>query len=110
MKLPLTAALAVAALAAVASASDTDKGTALVPNSHGGYNVVQQGATSGTLVIPFFGKHGYASKVIAEAHEKPKFILVHSTQDTGHGSTIVVYKKKRFATAEEAEAAKNQSQ
>jgi hypothetical protein len=107
MKLLLTVALAITALVVGANANDTDKGTGLVPNSHGGYNVVQQGASP--ISIPFFGKHGYAAHVIAESHEnkKPNFILVPVSEDVGHGAKITVYKKIRFATPEEAEAAKS---
>jgi len=105
MKIPFTAALAMAALAAVACANDNSTGTVLVPNNHGGYNVAEPGA--GPIVIPFFGIHGYASHVIKESHDnKPKFILVPTVEDVGHGSKIVVYKRIYFATAEEAEAAR----
>jgi len=104
MKLPFTAFLAMALLVPCAFADDSNPGTVLVPNNHGGYNVTQLGAAP--VSIPFFGKHGYAAKVIAESHEKPKFILVPTTEDVGHGGKIVVYKKIYFATAEEAEAAR----
>jgi len=108
MKLPLTV-LALGALAAGANANDNNGGTALVPNNHGGYNVVQPGASS--ISIPFFGSHGYAAHVIEQAHtEKPKFILVPGVQDDGHGNPHAVYKKIRFATAEEAEAARLKQQ
>jgi hypothetical protein len=107
MKLLLTVVLAMAALAAGAYANDGDNGLILVPNSHGGYAVVQTGARA--ITIPFFGKHGYAAHVIAESHEKkkPAFILVPVSEDAGHGSKTTVYKKIQFGTAEEAEAAKS---
>jgi hypothetical protein len=100
MKLPLTA-LALAALAAGAHAND-DR-TFLVPNPHGGYNVVQSGGPPSS--IPFFGSHGFASNVVAHAHDKPKFILRPFLEDDGHGKKITVYKRIYFATPEEAEAA-----
>jgi hypothetical protein len=106
MKIPLIA-LAIAGLTAGAYANDADTaGTALVPNNHGGYNVVQPG--SHPISLPFFGAHGYAAHVMAESRtaEKPKFILVPGVQDAGHGNPHVVYHKKFFATAEEAEAAR----
>ncbi len=81
-------------------------GTALVPNNHGGYNVVQPGARP--VTIPFFGSNGYAAHVIAQSHnEKPKFFLkAVGVQDDGHGSKHQIYKKIWFATAEDAEAAR----
>ncbi len=103
MKVFLTV-LTIAALAAGAYADDTSGGPALVPNNHGGYNVVQPGARP--ISIPFFGPQGYSAQVIAQSHEKPKFILVPVVQDDGHGNKHTVYKKVRFATAEEAEAAR----
>lgn len=137
MKLPFTI-LAVTALAAGAYANDSDTGTALVPNNHGGYNVVEPSAmpqngagllngTNGTslvpnnhgsynvvqpnprrMIVPIFGSNGYASQVIAESHnDKPKFILkAVGVQDDGHGSKHIIYKKIRYATAEQAEAAR----
>jgi hypothetical protein len=106
MKLPIIAALSLAALPAAAFANDDNSGgTALVPNNHGGYNVIEPGAKG--FSIPFFGVHGFAVHVIAESRaEKPKFILVPVVEDVGHGNKIVVYKRIYFATAEEAEAAK----
>jgi len=104
MKLPLTAALALAVLVTGARANDNDAGTVLVPNNHGGYNVVQTGASP--VSIPFFGPKGYASIVIAHSHDKPKFILAPVVEDLGHGGKITVYKKIYFATAEQAEAAR----
>jgi len=108
MKLPIIAVLAglaaLSGLASVACASDSDVGTVLVPNSHGGYNVTQAGAHA--ISIPFFGTHGYAARVIAEGHNKPNFILVPGVEDVGHGSKVVVYHRVYFATPEEAEAAR----
>ena len=105
MKLPITAALALAVLATAACANDNNStGTALVPNNHGGYNVVQPGARP--ISIPLFGSHGFASVVIAHSHDKKKFILVPVIEDVGHGVKITVYKRIYFATAEEAEAAR----
>jgi len=110
MKTSLTAAIIIAGLTAGARASDND--TLLVPNPHGGYNVIQQGVQRGS--IPFFGPHGFAAHVQEqareEAHQKPKFILVPRVVDDGHGNKHTVYKKLRFATAEEAEAAKAANQ
>jgi hypothetical protein len=135
MKLHLTF-FAVAALASGAHANDSDSGTGLVPNNHGGYNVVEPAAApqngagllNGTalvpnnhggynvvqpsarpITLPFFGSHGYASQVIAESHnEKPKFILkAVGVQDDGHGSKHIIYKKIRYATAEQAQAARS---
>lgn len=121
------ATLAAALTAARANDGDSSTGTALVTNNHGGYNVVEPSAAQPTSALitnnhggynvvnpsiqhnslPFFGTHGYATKVIAEAHdEKPKFILVPVVEDVGHGSKIVVFKRVYFATAEEAEQAK----
>jgi len=103
MKLPL-ALLTIAALGAVAHADNAGSGSFLVPNGHGGYNVVQANAPPAS--IPFFGFNGFAAHVIAtSSHEKPKFVLVPVTQDDGHGKHVV-YKKVYFWTAEEAEAAK----
>ena len=102
MKIPSTL-FAIVVLAAAAHANDNDSGTALVPNNHGGFNVVQPGARP--ISIPFFGSQGYAARVAAESHsEKPKFILKPVVQDVGHGNPHIVYKKIHFATAEEAEA------
>ena len=103
MKVLLTV-LTMAALAACAIADDTVSGTALIPNNHGGYNVVQPGAHP--ISIPIFGPHGFSDQVIAQSHEKPKFILKPVVQDDGHGNKHTIYKKIRFATAEEAEAAR----
>jgi hypothetical protein len=135
MKLSFIAALALGSLAATLHASDTDTGTALVPNSHGGYdvthpdvrkdknegdlgtalvtnnhggyNVTNPGAArKGKITLPFFGEHGYASKVISESKGKPNFVLIPTVEDVGHGAKVVVFKKVYFATPEEAEAAK----
>ncbi|HEX4086218.1 MAG TPA: hypothetical protein VHY22_14980 [Chthoniobacteraceae bacterium] len=107
MKRFVLSALALGALVFAARADDNSAGTALVTNNHGGYNVVQPGAQSAAVVLPFFGSHGYAAHVIAQSHtEKPKFILKPVVQDVGHGQKIVVYKRIYFATAEDAEAAK----
>ena len=103
MKLPVIGALAISALALTAWAND-DNSAVVVANPHGGYNVIQSGGHHGS--IPFFGFHGFASKVIAHSHDKPKYILRPVVEDVGHGSKIVVYKKIYFATAEEAEAAR----
>jgi hypothetical protein len=81
-------------------------GTVLVPNNHGGYNVANPSARNGHIELPFFGFHGFASNAIAHAHDKPKYLLVPVVQDMGHGDKVTVYKKIFFATAEEAEAAK----
>ncbi len=134
MKLPLTI-FAMTALAAGAYANDSDSGTGLVPNNHGGYNVVQPNAApqggggllNGTslvpnnhgsynvvqpnarpITLPFFGSNGYAAHVIADSHnEKPKFVLkAVGLQDDGHGGKHIIYKKIRYATAEQAEAAR----
>lgn len=93
-------------LAVCARADDSaPPGTTLVPNNHGGFNVVQTGGLP--VSLGFFGSHGFAAKVIAESRaEKPKFILRAVVEDVGHGGKIVVYKRIYFATAEEAEAAK----
>ncbi len=106
MKLPLIA-LALTALTAGVYADNNASGTTLVPNNHGGYNVTQTGAPHAS--IPFFGSHGFAATVAEHSHEKPKFILQPGSQDDGHGNKHTVYKKIRFATAEEAEAAKLKS-
>ena len=98
MKPTFTAALAIGALAMAGCATrgGGETGALIVPNPHGGYNVIQQGDTRGS--IPFFGAHGYATKVIAESHtEKPNFILVPEVEDVGHGNKITVYKKLYFA-------------
>ena len=134
MKLSLTI-FAAAALAAGAYANDSDSGTALVPNNHGGYNVVEPsampqngaGLLNGTSLVPnnhgsynvvqpnarpvsvpLFGSNGFAARVITESHnEKPKFVLkAVGVQDDGHGGKHIIYKKIRYATAEEAEAAR----
>ncbi len=102
MKLPLIALAT--SLLTLGAYADPTVGTALVPNNHGGYNVVQPGASS--IAVPFFGAHGAAAVIIARSHEKPKFILVPVVQDAGHGNPHTVYKKIFFATAEEAEAAR----
>jgi hypothetical protein len=106
MNTSLTAALVIAGLAAAACASDND--TLLIPNSHGGYNVIQQGGQRGS--IPLFGPHGFAAhmreQARVDANEKPKFIIYPVVEDDGHGNKHTVYKKVKFATAEEAEAAK----
>jgi hypothetical protein len=106
MKLPLIF-LSLAAFAVCAYADDTNGGSGssfLVPNGHGGYNVNQAGGPPSS--IPFFGFHGYASHVVAQSqNEKPKFILKPVVIDDGHGKHVV-YKKIRFATAEQAEAAR----
>jgi len=110
MKFPIFATLVLAPFATTVWANDAGDadgsaaGTALVSNNHGGYNVTEPGARHGSL--PFFGTHGYATKVIAESHEPPKFILVPVVEDVGHGGKVVVFKKIYFATAEEAAAAK----
>jgi hypothetical protein len=93
-----------ALLTVPAFASDTSGGTSLIPNNHGGYNVVQNGASP--ITVPFFGSEGYAAHVIAHSHDKKSFILVPGVQDDGHGNKHTVYKKIYFATPEEAEAAK----
>jgi hypothetical protein len=106
MKIALTL-LALVTLAVAVRADDTsnNNGTVLVQNGHGGYNVTQLGAAPATL--PFFGAHGAAAQMVAESHEKPKFLLVPAgTQDDGHGGKHQIYKKLRFATAEDAAAAK----
>jgi len=125
MNLPLTAALALAALAAGAQASDSDSGTFVVPSPHGGYNVIQGGGKPASIAlfgfhnvsqgggkpasIPFFGSFGFTPQVIAQSHEKPKYILRPAGMvDDGHGSKHMIYKKIYFATAEEAEAARLQ--
>jgi hypothetical protein len=112
MKLPFTTAFVMAGLAAAAFADPNtgtpSTGTALVPNNHGGYNVVQPSAATS---IGFFGPQGYASNVIAHSHDyKPNFVLQPVVEDMGHGNKVVVYKKIYFATPEEAEAAKTKVQ
>jgi len=102
MSRPL-AFLALAFLAVPAFGNDNSSGTFLVPNNHGGYNVVQSGAPP--VSIPFFGSHGYASTVIVHSRDKKSFILVPVVQDNGH-SKVTVYQRIYFATPEEAEAAK----
>ena len=81
----------------------TPVGTSLVPNNHGGYNVVQPGARG--ISIPFFGSHGFASKVIAHSHDEKSFVLVPIVVDDGHGKHTV-YKRVYYPTPEDAEAAK----
>jgi hypothetical protein len=104
MRLPLTA-LAIALAAGASANADPAPGAAfLVPNPHGGYNVVQAGGPPAS--IPFFGTHGFASNVIAHAHDKKNFIIVPNVQDDGHGNKHTVYLKVYFATPEEAAAAK----
>ena len=133
ISLPLTV-LALASFAVCAHASDSDTGTALVPNNHGGYNTVQPsampqnsaGLLNGTalvpnnhggynvvqpsarpVLIPVFGPNGFSAQVIADSHEKPKFVLKPvGVQDDGHGGKHIIYKKIRYATAEQAEAAR----
>jgi len=100
MKHFLPAAVLLACLGAGASADDT----LLVPNSHGGYNVIQAGGRRGS--VPFFGVHGFAAHASAHAGDKPVFILHAVVQDDGHGNKHTVYQKIRFATPEQAEAAK----
>jgi hypothetical protein len=90
-------------LAAPAFGNDTSSGTFLVPNNHGGYNVIQ--GSPPPAALPFFGSHGYATSVIAHSHDKKNFILVPVVQDNGHGK-YTVYQRIYFATPEEAEAAK----
>ena len=107
MKLPITAALALAVFTAGACADDTAPGAVLVPNNHGGYNATYPSARNGaTQILPFFGTHGFAAHVIAHSRDKPSFLLVPVVEDVGHGNKITVYKKIFFATPEEAEAAK----
>jgi hypothetical protein len=78
MKLPFTVLLIVF-LAACARASDSDTGTALVPNNHGGFNVVQPSAMpqngaalfnstapAGTSLVP--NNHGGYNVVQPSAH------------------------------------------
>jgi hypothetical protein len=91
------------ALLVVPAFGDNSSGTSLVPNNHGGYNVIEGNAPP--PAIPFFGSHGFATKVIAQSHDKKSFILVPVVQDDGHGKHTV-YKRVYFATPEEAEAAK----
>ncbi|MGA3169582.1 MAG: hypothetical protein ABSE62_01075 [Chthoniobacteraceae bacterium] len=103
MKLPFTTAFVMAGLAASACA-DQNVGTALVTNNHGGYNVIQPGATAS---IGFFGPQGYAANVVAHSHDyRPNFVLQPVVEDMGHGNKVVVYKKIYFATPEDAAAAK----
>jgi hypothetical protein len=85
------------------SGSDTPVGTALVPNNHGGYNVVQPGAHG--ITIPFFGSHGFAAKVIEHSHDPKSFVMVAVVVDDGHGKHTV-YKRVYYPTPEDAEAAK----
>lgn len=102
MKLSLIAAAAI--VFTVVGARAEDPGTLLVPNAHGGYNVIQGGARPASLA--FFGSGGFASKAVAHANDKPNFILVPVVQDDGHGKKNTVYHKQYFATAEQAQAAK----
>jgi hypothetical protein len=92
------------ALLAVPAFGDNSTGTSLIPNNHGGYNVIEGNAPP--PAIPFFGSHGFAAKVIAHSHDKKSFIIVPVVQDDGHGNKHTVYHKVYFATPEEAEAAK----
>ena len=132
MKLPLTALLG-AALTTGALADNTGSGTFLVPNPHGGYNVIQSGGPPKS--IPLFGPQGYVAKVIQEdeepddtqtpaqasasgqtlpsrqsygpvhKHAHKYFILRPVVQDDGHGNKHTVYKKVYYATRADAEAA-----
>ena len=100
MKFLLSAALAAAILAGRPCRGDD---SVLVPNQHGGYNVVQGGARRGT--IPFLGAHGFAAHVAEHAHDKPNFILRNVLRDDGHGNKHLVAQKIYYRTAEDAAAA-----
>jgi len=98
-------ALALLMAGAASVHADPDaSATFQVQNPHGGYNVIQGGRAPST--VAFFGSGGFAARVVAHSHDKPKFILRPTLEDDGHGKKITVYKKIYFATPEEAEAAK----
>jgi len=108
MKTCTIAALALASILPIAAlrADDTAGSTSLVPNNHGGYNVVENGAMQGGGgLIPFFGPHGYASHVKAEGNAPKSFLLKPVVQGTGHDQHTV-YHKVFYASPADAEAAK----